>query len=124
MQFFAGFSLFVFILVSALLILLVLVQNDQGEGLGGLFSGSSSSPFGGQGVNVLQRITGMLALLFFVSAIGHGLTTRARYSLDTGIDTSFQSDEVGSSPWWSEQGVIPATEVEAGSTEIVQPTIK
>lgn len=121
MQFFAGLALFVFIFAAVLLILLVLIQNDQGEGLGGLFSGSSSSPFGGQGANALQRITSMLALLFFVSAVGYGLTTRARYSIGLDVNSSFQGENQNSAPWWSDQAVIPDSEL-TDQTGEVEPT--
>ncbi|MGL4524643.1 MAG: preprotein translocase subunit SecG [Spirochaetia bacterium] len=101
MQFFGSLSLVIFITVAILLILLVLVQNDQGEGLGGLFSGNSASPFGGQGSNVLQKITGMLALLFFLSAATYGIIGRARYGIAPNIDTSFQENTTEKN-WWGE----------------------
>ncbi len=121
MQFFAGLALFIFIFSAVLLILLVLVQNDQGEGLGGLFSGSSTSLFGGQGANVLQKITSVLALLFFVSAISYSLTTRARYSLLPEVDASFNEDAT-QTPWWSDEKNLKVDDLSTDEGEAQENT--
>lgn len=118
MQFFAGLSLFIFIFAAVLLILLVLIQNDQGEGLGGLFSGSSTSLFGGQGANVLQKITGILALLFFAGAISYSLTAKTGYTLLREIDASF-NEEAAQSPWWTDEKNLPAESTTANE-EIIE----
>ncbi len=121
MQFFAGLALFIFIFSAVLLILLVLVQNDQGEGLGGLFSNSSTSLFGGQGANVLQKITGVLALLFFVSAVSYGLTTRARYSLLPRVDSSF-NEAAAQNPWWTDEKNLSPDNLNADEGNIEENT--
>jgi preprotein translocase subunit SecG len=59
--------LIVFVIACALLVLVVLIQDEQGEGLGGLFSGSSAS-FGPRKGNVLTRFTSILGIVFLVGA--------------------------------------------------------
>ena len=55
---------------ALILILVVLIQDDQGEGLGGLFGGGSSSAFGPRTGNVLTRFTSVVAAIFLVTAFG------------------------------------------------------
>ncbi|MDA3809979.1 MAG: preprotein translocase subunit SecG [Spirochaetaceae bacterium] len=62
--------LVVFAVSAVLLIIVVLMQDDQGEGLGGIFGGSSSTPFGSSSGNVLTRITGVLGVIFIISSLG------------------------------------------------------
>ena len=55
---------------SALItILIILIQDDQGEGIGGMFGGGSSTPFGSRSGNVLTRFTGIVATVFICAAL-------------------------------------------------------
>lgn len=59
----------VFVLVAALMILIILMQRPKSEGLGAAFGGGvTENIFGAQTTNVLTRITGWLAGIFFISA--------------------------------------------------------
>lgn len=60
----------VFVVSALLLILLVLIQDESGDGMGGIFGGSSASPFGGRAGNALTRLTGVLSVVFIVSTLG------------------------------------------------------
>ncbi|MFQ3619582.1 MAG: preprotein translocase subunit SecG [Spirochaetales bacterium] len=62
--------LVVFVISALLLIAVVLIQDEQGEGLGGLFGGGSSTPFGSRSGNILTRITSVLGALFILTAFG------------------------------------------------------
>jgi preprotein translocase subunit SecG len=62
-----------FIIVAILLILLVLVQNEEGDSLGGIFAGGSASAFGSRSGNVLTRTTSVLGALFLILTIGLAL---------------------------------------------------
>ena len=58
------------IISAVLLVLVVLVQDDQGEGLGGIFGGGSTTPFGSRSGNVLTRFTAILAAVFLFCIFG------------------------------------------------------
>jgi len=61
----------IFIILSGLfLIILVMMQDEGGEGLGGIFGGGSSTPFGSRSGNVLTKITAVLATVFIVCTLG------------------------------------------------------
>ncbi len=72
----ANFMLIVFLICAVLLVLLVLVQDDQGEGMGGLFSSGSSQGFRTRSGNLLQNMTTGVSIFFFVSAVGFALLTK------------------------------------------------
>jgi preprotein translocase subunit SecG len=58
--------LVIFVLVSLLMILIILMQRPKSEGLGAAFGGGvTENLFGAQTTNVLTKITGWLAGLFF-----------------------------------------------------------
>lgn len=61
--------LILFIIVSLLLIFLVAIQDEQSEGLGGIFGGGSQTAFGSQTSSVVTKATGVLAALFLVLAL-------------------------------------------------------
>ena len=56
-------ALVLFAITAVLIITIVLLQDEQGEGFGGLFGGGgSTTPFGAAGGNVLIRITSILGV--------------------------------------------------------------
>jgi preprotein translocase subunit SecG len=58
--------LVVFVLVALLMILVILMQRPKSEGLGAAFGGGvTENIFGAQTTNVLTKITGWLAGIFF-----------------------------------------------------------
>ena len=65
-------------LASVILILLVMIQDEQGEGLGGIFGGGSATPFGSRSGNVLTRFTSIVSAIFFVVCLVIGLFNRSR----------------------------------------------
>ena len=65
-----------FVIVAILLILLVLAQNEEGEGLGGIFAGGSGSAFGSRSGNVMTRATTVLGALFLIISLGLALLHR------------------------------------------------
>jgi preprotein translocase subunit SecG len=60
----------VFVICAFLLMCLVLVQDEQGEGLGGIFGGGSSTPFGSRSGNVLTKLTSILGAIFLLTSLG------------------------------------------------------
>jgi preprotein translocase subunit SecG len=59
-----------------LLVLLVLIQNEEGDSLGGIFAGGSGSAFGSRSGNVLTRTTTVLGALFLIISLGLALLNR------------------------------------------------
>ncbi|MBN1525114.1 MAG: preprotein translocase subunit SecG [Spirochaetales bacterium] len=74
---FIVFLYILFALIAVLLTFVVLIQDDQGDGIGGLFGGGSSTAFGTRSGNVLTRFTGILAGLFFITCFVLGLLNRS-----------------------------------------------
>jgi protein translocase SecG subunit len=66
-----------FALVSLILVLIVLIQDEGGEGFGGIFGGGSTTPFGSRSGNVLTRFTSILAALFILICVGLGLLNKS-----------------------------------------------
>jgi preprotein translocase subunit SecG len=57
----------VFVLVSLLMMLVILMQRPKSEGLGAAFGGGvTENIFGAQTTNVLTKVTGWLAAIFFL----------------------------------------------------------
>jgi len=65
-----------FVIISVLLILMVLIQTEDGNHLGGLFAGGSDSAFGSRSGNVLTRTTTVLGALFLIVSLGLALLSR------------------------------------------------
>ena len=66
-----------FVIVAILLILLVLAQNEEGDSLGGIFAGGSSSAFGSRSGNILTKTTTILGALFLIISLGLALVNRS-----------------------------------------------
>jgi preprotein translocase subunit SecG len=66
-----------FVIVAILLILLVLAQDEEGDSLGGIFAGGSSSAFGSRSGNVMTRATTILGAMFLVISLGLALIHRS-----------------------------------------------
>ncbi len=61
----------IFVLVSAIMVLVILMQRPKSEGLGAAFgSGVTENIFGAQTTNVLVKFTTWLAGIFFVLTFG------------------------------------------------------
>src|SRR5208283_4777773 len=97
-----GIALLVIMVISAfLLVLVVLVQDDQGEGIGGIFGGGSNSAFGSRSGNVLTRFTAVLAGVFLVCIFGLAWINRTPTAGDV-VSKARQAALNGSSQqsWW------------------------
>lgn len=78
-----------FVIICILLICVVLLQNEEGEGLGGLFGGAGTQAFGAKSGNVLTKTTYILVTLFFLASLGLALLnkTPSVRSIDDGSST-------------------------------------
>ena len=97
----ATLLIIIFVVSSILLVFFVLIQDDQGEGLGGLFGGGSSSPLGTSGNRVLVRITSILGTIFIISSISVAFVTRSTGSDDVLGEARRMSSE-NTTEWWDD----------------------
>ncbi len=71
-----------FVIICVLLVLLVLVQNEDSNGMGSSFGGGQSTAFGAHGASVLSKTTGVLVALFFLVTFGIAFFNRPSKSSD------------------------------------------
>jgi len=109
-----------FVIVCALLILFVLLQDDQGEGLGGLFGGSSGSPFGGATNNGLVRVTSILGTLFMVCALLVALVVKSPNSSGVLSESRQMNAENSNGQNWWDANSAGGTTTEGDSLIIPQ----
>lgn len=104
-----------FIIVSVLLAILVLIQDEQGDSIGGIFGGSSTSAFGASSSSVLGKVTRFFGASFLILslAVAFFLKTPEQDGV-MGAALELEQNE----DWWSQDTVLP--ESEAGS-ELVIP---
>ena len=127
MNILSGFLLVLFIIVSILLILLVLAQNEEGDTMGGVFSGGSNTAFGSRSGNILTKTSSILGVLFFVLAFSLALLNRTPG--DSGVEAAGrQSGTEAGSDWFMENEAAPdgvqldaAPEAGAGSSGETAP---
>lgn len=107
-----------FIIVAFLIVGLVLLQNEEGDSLGGLFSGGSNSAFGSRSGNILTRATYTLITLFFV--VTFFLAWLNKSPGDSGLqqDARIQQAETATE-WWKEKGAS-SDSGEVGATETTE----
>ena len=111
-----------FIIVAFLIVGLVLLQNEEGDSLGGLFSGGSNSAFGSRSGNVLTKATYTLITLFFV--VTFFLAWLNKSPGDSGLqqDARIQQAETATE-WWKEKGAS-SDSGEVGATETAETSSK
>lgn len=91
--------LVIFVIICAVIIFLVLLQNEEGDSLGGLFAGSSNSAFGSRSGNVLSRTTYIAVSLFFVIAFLLAFLNRS--ISDKGLsEEAIKKQGETSTEWW------------------------
>jgi preprotein translocase subunit SecG len=112
----SGILLVIFVISSLLLIAIVLIQDEQGEGIGGLFGGGSSTPFGSRSGNVLTRITSILGAIFILTSFGLAWMSRTPESGDVVGAARRQQAAETTLEWWKIEPKIEETQQLAPST--------
>ena len=89
--------LVVFVIVCVLMVAIVLVQDEDGNGLGGLLGGSSSMTFGSRSSSVLTKTTYVLVVLFFLISFGLAFINKApkSKSLDAAVKQTQEATAEG-----------------------------
>ncbi len=92
----------VFVLSSLFLVLIVMLQDEGGEGLGGIFGGGASNQVGNRSGNILTRITSVLAAVFLLSSFGLAWLNRTPDSGDVEAAARRLEAQQGSTSveWW------------------------
>lgn len=115
--------LVLFSIVCALLIFMVVIQDQEGEGLGGLFSGAGNAAFGSRSSNVIVRFTYVLGALFFIIAFTLAVM-QPKSSNDKGVLQAVQEKQ-GTGLYRQDQPETPAAEVVAPpATTTETPPVK
>ena len=94
-----------FVIVCLLLVLLVAIQDDGENGMGGLLGGRGTAAFGSHSASVLTKTTFVLVILFFVLSLGLALTNKkAKFDKDLAPVTATEEPETteSSADWWVE----------------------
>lgn len=102
-----------FVIVCLLLVLLVAIQDDGENGMGGLLGGRGTAAFGSHSASVLTKTTFVLVILFFVLSLGLALTNKkAKFDKDLAPVTATEEPETteSSADWWVESEASEADE--------------
>jgi preprotein translocase subunit SecG len=94
--------LVIFVLTCIFLVVVVLLQDEQGEGLGGIFGGGSATPFGSRSGNILTKFTSILGAIFIVCAFGLAWINKTSEEGDV-IGAARRSGNAAqeNSDWWN-----------------------
>lgn len=113
--------LVIFVLVALLMILVILMQRPKSEGLGAAFGGGvTENIFGAQTTNVLTKITGWLAGLFFALTFLLSILYAHRTIPSSGLRQQLMKTE-NNAPASPNSATAPATAVGAPNT-VTNPT--
>lgn len=119
MEIFSIVLLVFFVIVAILLVGMVLIQDEQGDGLAGMFGGGSTSTFGSRSGNVLTKTTSVLGGLFIVIALFLAVVYKTP---DTGDVAAAARQQGGTTEWWNAQPTTPAPEAVPTATDPASAT--
>lgn len=101
-----------FVIVCFLIIALVLLQSDEGSGLGGLFAGGSNSAFGSRSANVVTKATYVVVALFFITAFFMAFINKTPD--DMGVEAAARLEQGNATTeWWKANDQTPAADTSA-----------
>jgi preprotein translocase subunit SecG len=101
--------LIIVILSASLIVLFIMMQDEQGEGVGGMFGGGSNTAFGSRSGNVLTKITTILAVIFFAGTLVLALINRTPKE-DSTLDKALQTQKGGQASTWFVQTATKSTD--------------
>ena len=109
-----------FIIVSLFLILLVSIQDDGENGMGGLLGGRGTAAFGSLSASVLTKTTFVFVVLFFCLSLGLALLNKApKVAKDlVPVDAvEATADSETTTKWYEEKPAEETTETAEAATE-------
>lgn len=109
--------LVLFVITCLLIVFLVLLQNEEGDTIGGLFAGGSNSAFGSKSGNVLTKATYILVTVFFVSSFLLAILNKTSYGSVQGVQEEGQKiQNEAATPWYDNE-----TKVEDKKDDVEAP---
>jgi preprotein translocase subunit SecG len=91
----------IFIVVSILLVFIVAIQDEQSDGLGGVFGSAAQSSFGSHTSRVITKVSAILGAAFMILSLCIALVNKA--PSEANLLDSVGSDQVQQSEtWWSD----------------------
>lgn len=114
-----------FVIVCVFLVLLVLVQDQDNSGMGGMLGGGNSAAFGAHSASVLTKATGVFVALFFIVVFALAFANRksSRSHIDdlseAAKSMNIQSDAAAgasASDWWKESNKAETPVSESSET--------
>ena len=97
--------LVIFVISAKLLMLIVMVQDEGGEGLGGIFGGGANAQIGNRSGNILTRITSIMGAVFLLTSFGLAWLNRTPDSGDVEAAARRLEAQSGTAAveWWQEE---------------------
>ena len=96
--------LVLFVITCVLIIFLVLLQNEEGDSIGGLFAGGSNSAFGSRSGNILTKSTYILVTIFFASTFLLAVLNKTSSAPTDGIIKEGQQlQKENATPWYDQE---------------------
>lgn len=115
--------LILFVTTCLLIVFLVLLQNEEGDSIGGLFAGGSNSAFGSKSGNVLTKATYILVTIFFVSSFLLAVLNKTSYGNLKGVQEEGQKiQNEGATPWYDDETKVEKEKPSAETPEEVAPS--
>ena len=110
-----------FVIVCLLLVLLVSVQDDGENGMGGLMGGRGTAAFGSHSASVLTKTTMVFVVLFFALSVGLALVNKSpKVKGDLVPIEAVETEAVSesSSEWWQSSEETESVEAVAEDAEV------
>ena len=115
-----------FVISSVLLIGIVLLQDEQGDGMGGIFGGGSGTAFGSRSGNILTRVTSILSVVFLVSAFVIGfINSTSGVDKQEQIARTRELEDEDREDWMysvDDEENVSSEEIETEETEVINET--
>ncbi len=110
--------LVLFAIVCVLLIFMVIIQDQEGEGLGGVFAGAGNAAFGSRSPNIIVKVTYVLGGLFFVLAFSLAIINRGSLG---NVEAAAAKKNAVSSEWWNTKTQAPSETLPGIVPELTPP---
>ncbi|MES0490618.1 MAG: preprotein translocase subunit SecG [Leptospirales bacterium] len=110
-----------FVVISAILMLVILMQSSRSSGMG-LFGGSSQSAFGASSGDILTKVTGYLTAIFLILALSLAFLKSKESALTT-VKGGMNMEETGTTePNGENPATTPAEGDDANAPTTSKPT--